>query len=402
MLSPLSLLVIAAAAANIADQLTLSALTLLAAATGVPPASVSLIVAVQSAAWLLVSLPVGAYADRMPRKRLLLGGALCVVAGGGLAALAITSGLGFPWLAAAAFLASAGLVVISLVAMALTPVLVARDRLPTANARLELGRAAGTLAAPSVAAAVLLAGAPALPFLLAAGCGLVCLAAAGRLPALPPASASSGVLRAIADGGRFVARNHYLRAIAVCAICWNAAFFALLSIFASYAIGTRGLDLATTGLVWSAYGAGLIVGTLAAAPLVARLKASTLMVFGPASSLAGVVVFALAPAAFTAPAAVLAFFGLGFGPILWQITQSTVRQIVTPDALMGRVTATLATATWGMRPVGALAAGLAASAFGVEAAIWLPVALFTLSLLAILLSPFPRLDRLSELTPARE
>jgi predicted MFS family arabinose efflux permease len=402
MLSPLSLLVIAVAAANVADQLTLAALTLLAAAAGVPPANISLLVAVQSAAWLLVSLPVGAYADRMPRRRLLLAGAACVLAGGGLAALAVGAGMGFRWLAAAAFLASAGLVVISLVGMALTPQMVSRDTLPAANARPELGRAAGTLAAPSVAAAVLLAGAPALPFVLAALCGLVCLVAAGRLPALPPATASSRFLSAIADGARFVARDPHLRAIALCAICWNAAFFALLSVFASYAIGVRGLDLATTGLVWSAYGAGLIAGTLAAARLVARLRASTLMVFGPASSLAGVTAFALAPPALTAPAALLAFFSLGFGPILWQITQSTVRQIVTPDALMGRVSATLATATWGMRPVGALAAGQVAAVFGLEAAIWLHALLFALSLAVILVSPFPRLRRLGELTPAAE
>ena len=69
---------------------------------------------------------------------------------------------------------------------------------------------------------------------------------------------------------------------------------------------------------------------------------------------------------------------------------------MTPPALLGRVSATLTTATFGMRPLGALAGGLAGEAFGLQLAIWLPVALFLLSTLAILASPLPAMRRMPE------
>ena len=54
-----------------------------------------------------------------------------------------------------------------------------------------------------------------------------------------------------------------------------------------------------------------------------------------------------------------------------------------------------------MRPLGALAGGLAAEYGGLETAIALPVLLFALSTLAILASPMPRLKAMpeGELTP---
>lgn len=393
-------LLAALAAANFADQLTLAALTLLAARMGVPAGEVSLLVAAQSAAWLLVSLPAGAFADRMPRRRLMTIGAVAVAAGGFGGALAISTGFS-PWqLSLAAFAGSAGLVIISLSVLALAGSLIQRESLPAANARLEFGRAIGTLVAPPVAAAVLLAGSPLWPFLMAGVCGLTALVAIRMLPDAPPPPASVPIGRAIADGGRFVFRNRHLLSIALCAIFWNAAFFALIAIFASFAIGARGLDVQTTGLVWSAYGAGLIAAAWPAAFLIRRLRASTLMIFGPASSFAAVLLLVLAPATLVAPAAVIAFFLLGFGPMLWLIMQTTVRQIVTPAALIGRVSATISVAMYGVRPLGALAAGWIAATQGIEAALWLPVLLFGLSLLAILLSPFPRIHSLGELTPA--
>jgi len=155
------------------------------------------------------------------------------------------------------------------------------------------------------------------------------------------------------------------------------------------------------GLATAVYGAGLIAGALSGATLIARLPVGIVLVFGPASSCLGAALLALAPPAFGWPALALAFFLFGFGPILWFIAQTSLRQAVTPPHLLGRVSATLTTAIYGMRPLGALAGGLAAEYGGLETAIGLPVALFALSTLAILASPMPRLKAMpgGDLTP---
>ena len=81
-MKPFTALLGAAAGTHAADQLALATLPLTATLVlGAGPDVLGLLVAAQSAAWLLVSLPAGAWVDRMPRRTLLI-----VALGLGLAA----------------------------------------------------------------------------------------------------------------------------------------------------------------------------------------------------------------------------------------------------------------------------------------------------------------------------
>jgi hypothetical protein len=100
---------------------------------------------------------------------------------------------------------------------------------------------------------------------------------------------------------------------------------------------------------------------------------------------------ALSPRAGGLAKAALAFGLIGFGPMLWLVMQTSVRQIVTPPALMGRVTATIQVAIYGVRPLGALAGGTVAQVFCMEAAIGLVAAAFAASALVSVASPLARL-----------
>ncbi len=398
MLSPLlPALLIAGILAQFADKLALDTITLTATASGATPRLVGLLVAAQSCAWLLVSLPAGVYADRIaPRSLILLGGALLI--GGSLtgAVLLAFGQIGF-LLALSTFVAAAGPVVIALSIFVLMPRLAPVALLPRANGRLELGRASFTILSPLIAGWAVARGSSAAGLVVCALAGGLVLLAALRLPAdRPPPAPRQRLHRAIAEGARFVTAHPYLRPIALCAIAWNCAFFAFLGIMAPYAARVLGLSPETIGLASSSYGAGLVLGALTGPALIARWPTGLLLVFGPASSLSGALILALAPAALGWPALATAFFLFGFGPILWFIVQTSLRQAVTPQALLGRVSATLTTAMYGMRPVGALAGGLAADGFGLELAIWLPVLLFALSTLAILASTMPGLQTLPD------
>ena len=154
------------------------------------------------------------------------------------------------------------------------------------------------------------------------------------------------------------------------------------------------MSVAQTGNAWSIYGIGLMLGSLAASPMIAHLPTGLMFVFGPALSCAAVALIV----GYAAPGAIwpvwLGFFALGFGPMTWLVLQTSVRQIVTPNALMGRVGATLSTAIYGVRPLGALAAGAVASHYGTQAALWLSAGLFFLSCGVLLTSPAARMRQM--------
>jgi hypothetical protein len=69
---------------------------------------------------------------------------------------------------------------------------------------------------------------------------------------------------------------------------------------------------------------------------------------------------------------------------------------VTPTPLLGRVNATVQTAIYGVRPLGALAGGVVAAEAGLQAALLMIAAAFVLSTLVILLSPLARLRALPQ------
>ncbi|WP_439573555.1 MFS transporter [Phreatobacter sp.] len=380
-----------------ADQIALAALPITAVLLlGAGPGLVGALVAAQTAAWLVVSLPAGVVVDRWPRSHVLVA-ALMLCLAGSLAAVAAAA-LGSPLLlGAAVFIGAAGTVTFVLVQIGLVPVLVEPAGLPRANARIELARALAATAAPFVVGWLATRVSPLAGYPLAALLALAALFAATtlRLPAAPHSPAARPpVLAAIADGARFVAAEPVLRAIGLCAIFWNFAFMALLAVFLPFALARLGTDAAGAGLALGANGMGMILGAAAAPFVFARVEPRAVLVFGPVSSVVGALIMVASPGLGGLAAAGLAFGLIGFGPVLWLVMQTSVRQLVTPPALMGRVTATIQVAIYGIRPVGALAGGLAGQFAGFEAALALVAVAFAASALVALASPLARMRAL--------
>ncbi len=381
-----------------ADQLATAALPLAALlALGGDARLVGQLLAAQSLAWLALSLPAGLIVDWLGRRAM-----LCLAAAlSGLGLTAASAGAAMAdaaLLGAGAFLGASGTMLFVLGAASSVPDLVPRDALPHANARLELARALVTLAAPPLAGHLAAQGEFMLAFVIAATlalAGLASLCAIRSLP--PPGSKAAAPWAALGEGLRFLLAEPLLRGIGACALFWNAGFFALLASFIPFALGPLGLGAAGAGLAQAGYGAGLILGALAAPAAIARLGANVVLVAGPALSVAAPALLLLAPAT---PQPIIAAFlaqGLiGFGPMMWLVCQQSIRQAVTPRALLGRVGAVLQVAIYGVRPLGALAGGAVSSASGPAAGIALAAVLFALSLAAVALSSLARLRRIPE------
>ena len=393
-MKPFTALLGAAAGTHAADQMALATLPLTATLVlGAGPDLLGLLVAAQSAAWLLVSLPAGTWIDRMPRRRMLIV-ALALGLTASIVAVAAAATGYVVLLGLAAIAGASGTVVYVLTSVSLLPSLVAPGDLPRSNARLELARAVVSLAAPFVAGLLAQHLSPTWGYALAAlgaALALVCVLALPEGTAPTTGAERPTLASAIRVGMVFVVRNELLRGISLCAIFWNFAFFALLAIWAPLALGPLGLDPAHMGLAQSTYGAGLILGALAAPLCARRLPPFVTLIFGPAVSVVAALLFLAAPSGNGFALTAAGFFLVGFGPMLWLICQTTVRQLVTPSALMGRVNATVQTAIYGVRPLGALAGGLVAAQAGLHAALLLIAGAFVLSTLVIVLSPLARL-----------
>ncbi len=381
-MSPLNRLALAATAAHGTDQLTLAALPFAALAAAAGPGATGALIAAQSAAWLLVSIPAGVWVDRHDRLRLLRA-ALAATAVACLVG-ALVSGYA-TLLAGAGFLAAAGTVVFTLSATARLPALLPPARLPAGNARLELARAGATLLAPLLAGwlardhgvASIFAAAS-----LTAVLGMIVLRAGATAEPPPAHDRSTPLLTAAREGARHMWRHPALRTVAICAVAWNTGFFALLAVLVPFAVGELALPPTQAGLILGALGAGQVVAALRAPAIARRLPMHAILLFGPAASVGASLLLLGAPAGSPIlPCVAMAL--LGFGPMLWLIARNTLVQLVTPPMLLGRVNATMQLTVFGVRPLGALAGGLAASLGGAQAALVLAVAGFTLSLLAI-------------------
>lgn len=399
--TPLNRLSLANLAANGAEQLAMAAIPLMAALSlGASAEIMGAVSAAQTLPYLLLSLVAGVWADRMPRHLLMAG------AEGGRAlllmlapVLAFAGWLDLVSLAMLGFALSACTVMFNVAAQAYLPAIVAREGLPAANAKIEFTRAAAVFLGPGLAGAIAGWTSPVLALAVSAVTSAITvflLLSPGMRRDLPTTERPP-IRRALAEGLAVVWHHPLLRAIAACAMAWNFSWFVLMAVFVLFAINTLGLTPAQTGVALGAQGLGMLLAALAAPVIHARLRLGHMILLGPATSLfaafaIGATTMMHGDAAFAM--LLLGFFLFGFGPMLWTIGQTSLRQAIVPLRLIGRVSAIQQVATLGMRPLGALVGGTVGEHFGLGAAIWLAVAGYGVQLAVILLSQMPALQTL--------
>jgi predicted MFS family arabinose efflux permease len=375
-------------AAQLSEQMALAAAPLVAVlALGATAAQTGTLQAAQTLPFLLLSMPAGVLADRMSRKDLMTA-AECVRAASllGLLALLWMGGLNLAWLAALGCLGAVGTVAYN----------VSASELASANRWLELARSSAFAAGPAAGGALVgWMGAPT-AYVLATTLSLLAAALLAGLPR--DGSAGNGnparrhPLTELREGAAFVATHPLLRPVLITAVFFNTAWFVLQAVYVVYAIERLGLNATGVGITLGVYGGGMLAGALAAPWLARRLSFGAMIAAGPLSALAarGLLLFTLAyPSGVVAAAG---FFLFGAGPILWTITTTTLRQAVTPNALLGRVSAVILTATYGARPVGALIGAALADRIGLDACLWVSAAGFLVQFVVLFTSPVARLQ----------
>lgn len=393
---------------QIGFQITQLAVTLVAIDhLGASEFQAGVLAACQSAAFLLIGLPAGAWVDRMRRRRVLI---VSDVARGVLLAsvpIAWWAGVLTIWQLYAVTLAHGVLTVFFDVAyQSYLPHLVGRERLVEGNAKLEAVRSSSQVAGPAFAGQVVRwFGAPlALLVDAAAMAASALLYLRIRKPEPKPARREERRLRhEIGEGLRFVLGHRLLRAIVACTGTGNffsSIYYAMLVFHLR-----RGLELdpGSIGAVLSIISAGGVVGAFIARRVAGWLGQGRVLWMS---------VGLLSP--FMLPLALVGADGWGLwvaavagaatsaGVVIYNITQVSFRQAITPNHLLGRMNATTRFLVWGTMPLGGLAGAWLGDWLGARLALLIGVIGSCLTFLPVFLSPLRNLRALPTEAPEAE
>lgn len=377
----------AAYGVHLSDQVALVSVPLIAALVfNASPEVIGLLIACQSMAHLVGSIPFGILVDSVQQRTLAIASNLVSLVGFGAAmtAISVDSVVLF---GASVTIVGFGVVLFVLTALSILPKISERDNLARANAAIEVPRAVASFLVPLLVGLYFASVSPMLIIAVAAIACVVALAFTSTLPSVDMAPrAKTRVLKQIVEGGAFVLRHRLLLPISLCAIFWNLAFAALLVVLIPAIQQIYMMDPGVFGIGLSAFGLAMIFGTWVIGRFSDRIAPNVILLFGPASSTVAALGMALIPADGSPSLLYASFFLLGFGPSMWLVTQNSVRQFVTPPDRLGRVNAVIQTAIYGVRPLGALAGGLVAGRWGAETGMTFVVFAFAASFLVAMLS----------------
>jgi MFS family permease len=363
---------------------------------------VALLSAIEWAPWLLFSLPVGAWVDRVLRKPILVAADV----GRALVLLSVPVAYAFDaltmWQLYAVGFATGVLTVFFDVAyQSYLPSLVKRNQLEEGNSKLEISRSGAQLAGPGVAGVLVdLLTAPvailadAFSFVASA----LCLARIRSRESLESRGGQQQpMLAEILEGLRFVVRDPYLRPSMVYVATIN--FFAQVggAILLVYAVRRLDLSAATIGIVFAIGNVGFLAGAFLAPRISARLGIGPTLI---ASAFVGGLSMYLAPLAPPSnPVPFLIAWGViaGFTAVVYNVTGISLFQAITPDRLLGRMNASRRFVVWGTVPLGSLVGGGLASVIGLRETLFVSAAGASIAFLPLIFSPLRSLMRTPEL-----
>jgi len=339
---------------------------------------------------LLVGLPAGALADRLPRRGIMIAADLARFAVlATVPAAYLLHVLSIGQLCAVAFCVGTMSVLFDVASPAYLPSLVAREDLARANGRLQISEQGAAVFGPGLAGWLVgLIGAP-LAIAADAASYLASAAFISRIrhrQAVPQRRADRKIpMRAqIGEGIRQVAASRQLRSIAITSAIINLFGRLMVVLVPLYLVRAAGYRPAAIGVVFACGSVGFLIGAAVADKVAERIGLGRAILVGGTVASVALVLIAVPPPDLAGPFIAAAMFIYGMGALTFTISNVTWRQLVTPDELLGRVTSAMRLLTWAAQPVAALLAGWLGTQLGLHAALWVGA-------VGVLLAPIPLL-----------
>lgn len=349
--------------------------------------------AATTAAFLVIGLPAGAWIDRMRKRHVMI--AADVVRALTLACIPVlwVAGVLQVWhLYLVALVIGVATVFFDVSYQSVVPALVRAEQIPEANGRLESTSQIAQLGGPAFAGWLVgvLSGPIAILVTACTYLGSCAALVLTRDSEQPRAAEDRAPLRReIGEGLRWVFGNPLLRRIVgttAVSNLFSTATYTLLPIFLLRHLGFTPVGM---GVVFSLGAVGGVLGAVAMPRVVRRVgEARTI----PMSAIAFSTVSLLLPVAALVPAMafpllVVQGFVASFTVVLYNVTQVSFRQRITPGRLLGRMNASIRFIVWGVMPLGALAAGGLATALGIVPVLWIAAGGELLSALFVVTGP---------------
>ncbi|MBB6439305.1 MFS family permease [Streptomyces candidus] len=350
-----------------------------------------LLTAAETAAFLLIGLPAGAWVDRMRKRTLMIrADVVRAVAMASVPLAGFAGALTMYQLYLVALVTGAATVFFDVAHQSYLPQLLSKEQLVAGNGALETVRSSAQVTGPGLGGGLVqLVGAhlaivaDAIGYLLSA---LFLLAI--RQPESKPEPVPGASLRKdVAEGLRFVLGHPLLRVIAGATGLGN--FFSAMLMATQTVFLVRVLDLqpGVVGLMLSASAVGGLAGALCAGRLARRFGHARIIWLASLVSAPFALLWPLAGKGAAAALFAVASAAVFFGAVVYNVAQVSFRQTLCPPRLLGRMNATLRFLMWGSLPLGALVGGGVADALGARAALWVCAVGFLLVPLPLLLSP---------------
>jgi len=391
-------------------QVTMLALPLTAAVLlHASPTQMGLLTTMELLPFVLFSLPVGVWLDRVRKLPIYIAGELTIGAVVASVPLAWWAGwLSIGWLYVCGFVIGTVYTIAGSAAQIVLTQVVSRDRLVEAHAKNALAASGAEVAGPGLAGALIkLVGAP---LALLVDAVMVTISAAilrGITIHEPRHEARAGGSPArqfwidLRQGVRFVARHRLLVSLAVVVGCWQACHQAATVVQILFATRTLGLSEQAIGLSFTGMGLGTVLASILGHRISRRIGPGPCLLVGFAVCGAGWLMLAVAPAnAWGIAAFALMLMMFSTGAVFIFINFLALRQAVTPAPLLGRMTSTMRWLILIPAGPGALLGGWLGEHVGLRAS--LAVAGAGSLLLAALAWQFGRIRRVRELPAAED
>jgi MFS family permease len=353
--------------------------------------------------FLLFTLPAGVWVDRLRRRSVLIVGDVgraLLLATVPIAYFADALTLG--QLYVVGFLTGVLTVFFDVAYQSYLPALVEREHLIEGNSKLEVTRSAGQLAGPPVAGGLIqLLTAP-----YAVVCDAVSFVVSGAfLVAIRKAEAPvekqedgrrPGMRKELWEGLRYVVKHPYLRPQAISTGVSNFFSSVAFSILIVFAVRTLHMSNGLIGVVFGLGSIGWLTGAMVAGPVKRWLGVGGATILGAALSGPATLITALTPVSFPVPFLVAGAILGGWGAVVYNITQVSLRQAITPERMQGRMNSVMRFLVWGPIPLGSLAGGAIATSFGLRTALLVGAIGGFTSAIPIVLSPIRKLKDFPE------